>query len=773
MSSDIFKKSTVDPKQAKQAFKPCHEDYQKDTYEGKKMAKMQDQSNGSGRGKADSQFSPTRTDSCSDQYQPVTPTSALLRGNKIIYAVPISIISLMALATRFYKLREPGHICWDETHFGKMGSFYINRTFFFDVHPPLGKMLIGLAGYLTGYDGSFPFDKPGDKYGDTEYYGMRAFCTTLGALIIPLTYLTVEEMTKSIPAAIIASSLILFDCGCLTLSQYILLDPILMVFISASVFSLVKFQSCQSNPFSPRWWVWMAVTGVLLACSFSVKWVGLFVILLAGATTALDLWKLLGDLNLTKMTLLYHLLARIVCLICLPAIIYTAFFAVHFQVLNQSGNGDGFYSSAFQAKLIGNKLHNAAMPEAIAYGSLITLKNHRSSGGLLHSHHHLYPEGSGAMQQQVTAYTHKDVNNEWLVKKFNVNPDPNDTSIEYVKHGDLIRLEHTATKRNLHSHPLPAPLSSRHQQVTCYGENGTGDVNDVWRVEIVGGREGDLVKVVKTKLKLVHQINGCALFSHSKTLPKWGWEQLEVTCNPYIRDVRTLWNVEDHVNEKLPNMNISLFVPSFLERFLEAHLVMASGNSNLKPKEGEITSEPWQWPINYRGQRFSGTNETEYRVYLLGNPVIWWGNLVVLAIFCLAAVGWLFMMQRGCELSPQIQDSAANVYPSCGWLLLGWGLHYLPFYLMGRVLYFHHYFPAMVFNSMITGIFLDHVLKVLELKLGGRFPHLHQSGVVILLAIVIHSFYLFYPLSYGMVGPLADKPGSQMAGLHWLSTWEF
>ena len=34
-------------------------------------------------------------------------------------------------------------------------------------------MLIGLSGYLTGYDGLFPFDKPGDEYGETNYVGMR------------------------------------------------------------------------------------------------------------------------------------------------------------------------------------------------------------------------------------------------------------------------------------------------------------------------------------------------------------------------------------------------------------------------------------------------------------------------------------------------------------------------------------------------------------------------------------------------------------------------
>ena len=34
-------------------------------------------------------------------------------------------------------------------------------------------MLIGLAGYMTGYEGNFSFTKPGDEYGDTNYVGMR------------------------------------------------------------------------------------------------------------------------------------------------------------------------------------------------------------------------------------------------------------------------------------------------------------------------------------------------------------------------------------------------------------------------------------------------------------------------------------------------------------------------------------------------------------------------------------------------------------------------
>lgn len=49
------------------------------------------------------------------------------------------LVLILAIVTRLHKIEEPDHVCWDETHFGKMGSWYINRTFFFDVHPPLGK----------------------------------------------------------------------------------------------------------------------------------------------------------------------------------------------------------------------------------------------------------------------------------------------------------------------------------------------------------------------------------------------------------------------------------------------------------------------------------------------------------------------------------------------------------------------------------------------------------------------------------------------------------
>ncbi|XP_034015477.1 protein O-mannosyl-transferase 2 [Thalassophryne amazonica] len=690
------------------------------------------------------------------------------KGKVLLLLVGIS------LSTRLYKIMDPPHVCWDETHFGKMGSYYINRTFFFDVHPPLGKMLIGLAGFMTGYDGTFPFLSPGDKYGGHNYWGMRGFCAILGSCLPIFAYIIVLELSLSYTAALITAALLIFDTGSITISQYILLDPILMFFIMAALLSMVKFNQQGDRPFSAPWWLWLVLIGVNLAGALGVKFVGLFVILLVGLNTASDLWRLIGDLRLSLVDITKHLLARVFGLILLPLFLYFTIFAVHFVVLNKSGPGDGFFSSAFQSRLIGNKLHNASMPEYLAYGSTVTLKNLRIAGGYLHSHLDLYPDGVGAKQQQVTAYFHKDYNNLWVVHRQTDHANQSETP-DLIRHGDIIRLEHKETTRNLHSHLHEAPLTKKHYQVTGYGINATGDANDLWQVEVYGGRKGDLVKVLRSKVRFLHQATGCVLYSSGKTLPKWGWEQVEVTCSPYLKESpNSQWNIEDHINSKLPNISLSVLKPLFLEILLESHIVMIRGNSGLKPKGNDMTSKPWHWPINYQGLRFSGVNETEYRVYLLGNPVVWWTNLACLGLYLIMVSTASVTLQRGIPLNRKRREHSRMLRSGGGLLFLGWLLHYAPFYVMSRVLYYHHYFPAMLFNSMLTGMTLDILLKNTDLLL--RPPHsdwLRTVGHAGLLFSILYSFYLFHPLTYGMTGPLAHEPGSTMAGLKWMDSWEF
>lgn len=44
---------------------------------------------------------------------------------------------------------------FDELHYGRFISLYLRRTFFFDSQPPLGKQLISLSAYASGYKGNF------------------------------------------------------------------------------------------------------------------------------------------------------------------------------------------------------------------------------------------------------------------------------------------------------------------------------------------------------------------------------------------------------------------------------------------------------------------------------------------------------------------------------------------------------------------------------------------------------------------------------------------
>ena len=61
-----------------------------------------------------------------------------------------------------------------------------------------------------------------------------------------------------------------------------------------------------------------------------------------------------------------------------------------------------------------------------------------------------------------------------------------------MKCGDLIRLEHLETHRNLHSHNVQSPLTRRNE-VSAFGEDGEGDPMDNWKIECVDPTTGLMV----------------------------------------------------------------------------------------------------------------------------------------------------------------------------------------------------------------------------------------------------------------------------------------
>lgn len=64
-----------------------------------------------------------------------------------------------------------------------------------------------------------------------------------------------------------------------------------------ATYGMARVGSLYEVPFSMKWWAWMIFTGISLACTISVKFVGLFVVLLVGFYTIYELWRELGNLN--------------------------------------------------------------------------------------------------------------------------------------------------------------------------------------------------------------------------------------------------------------------------------------------------------------------------------------------------------------------------------------------------------------------------------------------------------------------------------------------
>jgi dolichyl-phosphate-mannose-protein mannosyltransferase len=81
-----------------------------------------------------------------------------------------------------------------------------------DVHPPLAKLLLTLAGWLAGFDGNFDFKDIGKDYLEpgVPYVAMRMLPAVCGILLAPVMFLTLKTLGCRTSTATMGAGLIIF-----------------------------------------------------------------------------------------------------------------------------------------------------------------------------------------------------------------------------------------------------------------------------------------------------------------------------------------------------------------------------------------------------------------------------------------------------------------------------------------------------------------------------------------------------------------------------------
>ncbi|CAJ2501828.1 Uu.00g046810.m01.CDS01 [Anthostomella pinea] len=730
----------------------------------------------------------TELDKLAKTIRPASGTNSELN-----YKIAFTVITILAFVSRFWGISHPNEVVFDEVHFGKFASYYLEKTYFFDVHPPFGKLLFALMGWLVGYDGHFHFENIGDSYiaNKVPYVAYRALPALLGSLTVSVTFLIMWESAYTLPACIVAAGLVLMDNAHIGQTRLILLDATLVFAMACSLLCYIKFYKLRHEAFSRKWWKWLILTGFALSCDISTKYVGLFAFITVGSAVIIDLWDLFdikrpgGSLNLRDFG--YHFGARAVGLIVVPFLFYLFWFQVHFAILTRSGPGDDFMTPEFQETLSDNVMLANAVN--IEYYDTITIR-HKETKAYLHSHEAKYPlrydDGRVSSQgQQVTGYPYNDTNNYWQILPAN---DDNQMG-RHVKNHELVRLRHLVTDSILLSHDVASPYFPTNQEFTTVpviDALGSRAEDTLFEVRIEHGKANQDFKSISSHFKFIHNPSKVAMWTHTKPLPEWGSKQQEINGNKAIAPSSNVWIVEDvpSLPEDSPRRvkeERQVKKLSFLRKYFELQRSMFWHNNQLTSSH-PYASQPYQWPFLLRGVSFWTQNDTREQIYFLGNPIGWWIASSLIAVYVGIIGADQISLRRGVDALDH--RTRSRLYNSTGFFFLAWATHYFPFYLMGRQLFLHHYLPAHLASCLIVGALLEFVFNAepsaeepsyQEIKAGkaqtsgpqrhvtarerfagqSMLPAWIAAGVILLLAF--GGWYFFLPLTYGYPGLSVDE----------------
>lgn len=648
-------------------------------------------------------------------------------------------IFLISFLVRTYNIEKGNFVVWDESHFGKYSQRYLTRTFYFDVHPPLGKMMTALTGWIYNQDLNFDFESASIYPEKMDYVGMRRVHAFIGSFIPVFAELIFKELGYGYNRFFFALFFV-FENGFIGISRLILLDSHLLFFTSAVIYAVTRLFCRPKNEMSN-----LIILGILIGCVMSVKWIGFLTMGTVGLYIIYELYMFLFDSGI--IVFLRKFTARFLTLLLLPLTLYISFFILHFYIVNKTSIDVTYMSSLFSMTLQDSK---ETAHKYVDFGSVITLKSNDNKSGHLHSHAHFYPDSTA---HQVTTYFHKDANNEWAFQKVTINENIND----FLSTGDEIVLLHIPTKRYLNLSSSTGTFDKNTMRADCTGD----DIREsnIFIVEVVNDliKKESKVKTITTDLRLRAKGTGLYLRYTDSKYPNWGYNQGEVVFSTK-KDRSSLWNIEKNaLREDTPNNPEygELKTPPFffIFRFIkELNIQMFKVNGSFEQEEDEetpmIVSYPYEWFFLRRGLRMVNWKTDRFKFYMFGNPLLWYGSCISVFLAPILLIIKVIKNKRaGCSLIGLKKDFFEVFLFSGGWLI-----HYLPFFYIGRVLYFHHYYPALFFALLAMG----YVFKNINIK----YVYVFTS-----LAIIIYALYA--PLTYGA------RDMTKLDSLKMFKSWNF
>ncbi|RLV95618.1 Dolichyl-phosphate-mannose--protein mannosyltransferase 4 [Spathaspora sp. JA1] len=684
------------------------------------------------------------------------------------YWIALSVVTALAGWIRFQKLGTPSQVVFDEVHFGKFASFYLEGTYFFDLHPPFAKLLIAFVGWLVGYNGKFKFDSIGDSYitNSVPYLAYRSLSAIQGTVTIPIIFLTMKTLGFSVGACVMSSIIVCFDNAHVTDSRLILLDATLNLTVAMAIYCYAKFSTFRKQPFTQNWWTWLFATGISLSLVISTKYVGVLTYVTIGIAVLHELWSLLDyKRGLSLEEVAKHFFARFFALILVPFCLYLYWFYVHFAVLNKSGTGDNFMSSEFQEILLESPM--AKFSKNVKYCDQVTIK-HKDTEAFLHSHEYDYPlryeDGRvSSKTRQVNAVVdtgEEDVNNQWEIVPIGDHKKGQD-----VYTNDIIRFRHVGTGGYLLTHDVASPLKPTHEEFTLAfdEEEGTKKYNQtLFRLRNFhpssAAKKQNQRKRVSTRatnMKIVHMDTVVAMWTHNdEVLPEWGFGQQEVCGNKKIQDKDNVWTFDTITNLRSHDPR-SVYVPKqvktlpFIKKWWELQFLMFEHNNKLS-SEHPFASQPGEWPLALSGVSFYNDKTERRQIFFVGNIPGFWLEVCLLSIYLGLVLGDQITRRRNYHLLTN--KAISRLYNTLGFLFIGWAAHYLPFFLMARQKFLHHYLPAHLIAALFSGGLVEFVCSR---NSPGSKPGVNKIKLVFLVGLfsgaIIWFFYYFRPVTYGDV----------------------